>query len=309
MHGVVGEERNPKGVLGRMDAVGDGQARAGQVARERRSHEGDAPVAEHDEARESGIVAAKAHLGPRPSRRHHAERLVAGWFVGRLRAAGPPRSEGAVAEREDFARGVESPELDHARELDVPSIHDGPAAGLTTDHAEGTRVARMRKGHGVATRGVEGKGVDRALDDGAVGQTHACERPVPHDERGPVGEGPPVLDRSDERTRAKNPLDGADRTRRKLGSRESRGCFDEPPGLTVPADRPPLDLPGLVGSADDDDITQRRHFVRLDGEPERSPRRSGVERHERASQVRDGDLSPRVHGRDSPEMRGRRQRP
>ena len=108
----------------------------------------DAAVREHDDTREVRVVTAQAHLLPVAPGRHEAPRLAAGRIVAPVGAAWAPRAERAVPERDDLARGVESPELDQAGVRRVPAIDDRPAARLAAYDAEGPSIARPCERHG-----------------------------------------------------------------------------------------------------------------------------------------------------------------
>ena len=87
------------------------------------------------------------------------------------------------------------------------------------------------------------------------------------------------------------------------------GRRGEPPDLPVGPDLPPLALVRLVDPADRDRVARRHHVLRIDGQRERAPRRSRVEREERAAHVGDRDRAPRVERRQASQRRRRGQRP
>ena len=156
----------------------------------------------------------EVHLAPVAVRRHQAPVLALGPRRRALRpriavdrrgrrarrAAQPPRTATPPLPEESTSRG-ESKRRSSTRRDPAPSQRKTTVAPRGSPHtnpnAEGISGARQRQR--VASRGLQRERVCLRLDDRAVGEAYTDEETVASDQRGPVGQGPPVLDRRAQR--------------------------------------------------------------------------------------------------------------
>jgi hypothetical protein len=151
--------------------------------------------------------------------------------------------------------------------------------------------------------------VHGAVDDGAVGEADPRQSTVAGDESSPVREGPSILDRRQQGTRAKDSRRGIDRRRIGIGDAGVTRRRTERRRFAVTTNLPPLGVSRLIEAGYKHALLARGHLACIDRERERSPRRARIERHEDAPKVGDGDSAPGVHRGQAVHARRGRKRP